>query len=278
MGRALRIPAFLIVLSLFSVAMIVAAPTDPQICSPPSGPPNGMADGRDPLFWSQPPDLNGSRTSSEIIPAYGVESEVADDFVRYGSTHLVRMWGGYWDWIPGDPEIPSLNVRLYEDAGGVPGAVVAEYLGLPIHAAFIANDDFGPIYQYDFCLADAFLVEGRRYWIGIQAGDHPFPPRWGRQQALTQVDYEAMFRSAYFGYPDWTPVSALGGCTRTTRASSWRSEGPARAPAAYRTAPALWSTQPSARTSTVASGTSAPIARAPIAAMLKPAASKTDPA
>ncbi len=41
--------------------------------------------------------------------------------------------------------------------------------------------------------------------------DHAFPPQSGRLASGGVVGCETMFRSAYFGYPDWTPASIVFG-------------------------------------------------------------------
>jgi hypothetical protein len=152
------------------------------------------------------------RVSSEIISSMGFETEVADDFVFPGGWGLrAYLWGGYYNWAAGDPEITSLNVRFYEDAGSVPGSVLAEYPGLEIHATFVGIDPIGPIYKYYITVNVSCLEQGRRYWISVQAGDHPFPPQWGRVEALNTIGYPAMIRSAYLGYPDWTAVEDIVG-------------------------------------------------------------------
>lgn len=175
-----------------------------------SGPPSGLAGGRD-VVWDQPPDLNGGRFTSEVISNLGLMSEIADDFVASWWMNRIRMWGGYYNWSPGDPEITSLNLRFYEDVGSYPGAVAAEYFGLPVEAEFVTSDPYGPIYEYVICGSYDFLVGGRRYWISFQAGDHPYPPQWGRQKALDAIDAPAMIRSDFFGCPNWTPLSDLVG-------------------------------------------------------------------
>lgn len=212
MSLTIRIPVLFLVLCGFATGANGAAPSEPQICSPPTGAPSGIPGGRDPL-WSQPPDVNGYKVSSEIISDYSFESELADDFVLSYVGHFtgVTFWGGYFNWSQGDPEISSLNIRIYEDQEAAPGWLLAEFLDRPVEATFVGYDGSGyPTYRYTAVIESFWGVPFVRYWIVFQAGDHPFPPQWGRQQALTQVDNPAMFRCAYLGYETWTPVSDIG--------------------------------------------------------------------
>ena len=41
--------------------------------------------------WSQPPDLNGLKGSSEIIGIYGLESRLADDFELLAGLYFAEM-------------------------------------------------------------------------------------------------------------------------------------------------------------------------------------------
>jgi hypothetical protein len=162
------------------------------------------------VCWSQTPNLDGLIGSSEVISAFALETELANDFLVGAGPNVdgARWWGGYYNYIPGDPLVTSFNLRFYDDAGCIPGSVLCEYV-IPTNAneTFI-YDQFGfPVYEYndeDVCCAVAADV---LYWFGAQAGDHPFPPQWGRIEAAGGVQLcDTVFKGAIFSFPDWTPA------------------------------------------------------------------------
>ena len=212
MGRTLRAFVLFTAFGFLSGSVIAAAALEAQAGSPPSGPPSGPSGGRD-LLWSQPPDLNGHKVPSEIIDDLHWEIEVADDFVMSGIGYFGRLvfWGGYLNWSEGDSGITALNVRIYTDQASAPGELLAELLDDPVQATFVGYDPYGfPTYMYEVEFACFDCEPGSRYWISVQACDHPLP-QWGRVQALTQIENQAMFRSTSAGYPEWTAVSEIYG-------------------------------------------------------------------
>ncbi len=150
---------------------------------------------------------------------YGLESEVAADFSMCSAdsfrVNYVIGYGSYFNWNPGLPDVPAYNLRFYEDAGGVPGNVIATYLNQTGIAILIGYDyDQNPIYKIEFVVDVLVWGSPAVYWFGLQAADHPYPPQWGRQEStLPYYGSTAMFRSAFYGYPDWTPVSTVFGFT-----------------------------------------------------------------
>lgn len=107
---------------LLSVALTgIAAASSPIPFSPRSGEANIIPDDRD-LCWDEPGDLSGVKVSSEIIAAYALESEVANDFIFDSDACLdcAAFMGGYFTWMPGDPEITGCNWKFYGDLGCTP--------------------------------------------------------------------------------------------------------------------------------------------------------------
>lgn len=180
----------------------------PVRSSPRSGPPRPVPPSRD-VLYSQPADLNDGKITSEIISQYGLETEVADDFVLTRSAVVTNVvsWGGYYNWEPGDPPITGLNIRFFDSNGHVPGIVIDEYLGTPLDDEFVGYDGFGyPTYRYETAVAfPARAVV--HYWLVVQACDHTFPPQWGRQLHGAHIHWDAgVFRSEFFSYPNWTGI------------------------------------------------------------------------
>jgi hypothetical protein len=159
-------------------------------------------------MWSEPPDLNGLIGSSEVIMQYTLETELANDFVSSEPTIThVTWWGGYFNNVqPCDSGIgtPGFNLRFYADAECLPGDLVSELNVLNFtEEAVWCQGGFYPLFKYG---ADVLIsvIPGNRYWFSPQLQDHPFPPQWGRLETPHITDCVSQFRSAYFGYPDWT--------------------------------------------------------------------------
>lgn len=204
---------------VLALSMVVAGSTfaaDPYLYVPATG---FLPLERDPsgvVCWSQGPNINGWKVSSETIGAFGLESELAGDFLPSMSGYIdgVRFWGGYYNWLQGDPMLTSIDLTFYNDGGCVPTDIICQYVvAHNANETFVGFDGFGwPTYEYvtdpgDVCCGVSADV---LYWLGVQGGDHPFPPQWGRQQAVDSQLCDAVFKSAYFGYFDWTPVCDLG--------------------------------------------------------------------
>jgi hypothetical protein len=200
-----------LVLVLCALAAGFVHAADPLLFSPAVGGHNYVPGGRD-ICWSEPADLNDAKISSEIIGAYGLESEVANDFMVPDDTliDVAYGYGGYYNWVPGDPPITSLNWKFYDDAGCVPNTLLNTFTGLGTEI-FIGYDAYGwPTYKYVLNVAQT-VNGGELYWFSLQAADHPYPPQWGRQGTggiVTNCD--TMFKSAFFSYPNWTPAGDLG--------------------------------------------------------------------
>jgi hypothetical protein len=164
--------------------------------------------------WSEPPEFEGYDTCSEVIDDLGLECEVANDFIveDFTAIQLARWWGRYHG-VAGDPMLDSFNLRFYADANCLPGDLLCEYI-IPHNCHETIAYDGGTwssiVYEYYADAADGVCCEvtgGMRYWFVAQAGDHPFPPAWGRLSTFSITGCESAFRSAFFGYPDWVPVN-----------------------------------------------------------------------
>jgi hypothetical protein len=170
---------------------------------------NVLDTGRE-VVGSQPPNLDGLILSSEVIGEFGLESELADDFVRSWEYPyvVVRWWGGYFNGS-GCGEFGAAarwNLRVYEDDNSVPGNLVWETIGTYSYEYFIYCQAAAyPIFQYEAVFYYDPLP-ATRYWFSAQAGNHGFPPQVGRVAAASVVGYPSRFRAGYFAYPNWTPT------------------------------------------------------------------------
>lgn len=158
-------------------------------------------------LWSDPPDLYGLIGSSEQILQYGLETEIANDFILSDDlVTRVTFWGGYYNnSVPCDPGIPTpgFNFEFFEDANCLPGErimnlVITDYRETPIGC----QSGMYPVYEWSAPVELTF-VPGVRYWFCAQFRDHGFPPQAGRLQSVSIQGCDSQFRSAYFGYPDW---------------------------------------------------------------------------
>jgi len=203
-----------LVLSLVSVCSAFADRT-PTAFQPGTGIPNPGARGEG-SFWSEPPDLNGLIGSSEQILSLGLETELANDFVAdVCYIFEATWWGGYFsNTTPCSPGIPTpgFNLRFYEDAGCVPGNIIAD---LPIthFTEEVVGCQAGmyPLFKWTANAGNVPVLIGNVYWFGAQMMDHAYPPQAGRLASMGVVGCESVFKSPYFGYPDWTHVSEAFG-------------------------------------------------------------------
>jgi hypothetical protein len=217
-------------LPLLALSMVVASgafAANPTHHGGGGGSPNLLPPSRD-VCWSEPPDLYGLIASSEVIGIYGLETEIVNDFWFSWDQYITyaRWWGGYWN-NNGCGDIgyaTNWNLRFYNSArrgihggdGGsalselgsqcLPWGVVAEYPATYAYETFVyCQSGIYPIFEYQASVS-AWVAGQGRYWFGAQAADHTFPPEVGRLASGGVVGCDAMFRSAYFSYPDWTPA------------------------------------------------------------------------
>ena len=203
LGRRSRLPRSLLAAGLLLAWCPGAYAAEPVRIAPgPGGSP--LPVNRD-IFWSEPPDLNGVLASSEQISQFGLRTEIANDFIvdLERTIILARWWGGYWQYTPGDPHVTSFVLRFFESDGCLPGALLQEvFIPDNAHETVITTSGDGPLCEYSYPIQFHALA-GQTYWFVAQAGDHPFPPQWGRLQSTASVGCDAAFRSVYWGYPDW---------------------------------------------------------------------------
>jgi len=205
---------FAFVLGLLFVATSAMA-ADAPVAFSPAGSGHNYVPGTREVCWSNPADLNDAKISSEIIGAFGLETELVNDFMLAADATVTGTigYGGYYNWIQGDPDITAINWKFYDDGGCVPINLLDTFVGLGTRT-YIGMDIYGwPTYKYDNTGGVSFAAQANNlYWLGVQAADHAFPPQWGGQGTggiVTNCD--TLFKSVYFGYPNWTPAGDLVG-------------------------------------------------------------------
>ncbi len=197
------------VLLVLTLSVMGSASADPMLFHPGTGIPNpGSAGGRD-VIWSEPPDLNGLIGSSEQILRFGLETEIANDFIP--SKSLITRetwWGGYFNnttpCVAGI-QTPGFNLEFFTDAGCVPGERIADFSVTDFSEESVGCQAGAyPLFKWSATVRVA-VIPNVPYWFCAQIADHPFPPQGGRLASMRVVGCDSMFRSAYFGYPNWTP-------------------------------------------------------------------------
>ncbi len=155
------------------------------------------------VVWEQIP-ADGRALVSQDDVCYPFRAEVADDFVGSGEPLVaIEWWASWWCGTFWPPD--SIFVFVREDLGGVPGDVVHRFATAEYDFAY--NDD--PVARGVFCIdldGDLVPADGVSYFLSIVTYACISPAR-----AVVSAEHthgaEAWFRSDYFGYVDWTPVS-----------------------------------------------------------------------
>lgn len=116
--------------------------------------------------------------------------------VCFGEATIDRE-GTPWQTGPADPDFSHPGDLLYE------------------HECYVYAEEFDPVaYQYHYYqdfeghLFDQ--IPGNIYWVTITAVV-AFPPQWGWCESDQIWMDEGVFRSDFFGFPEWTPMSDVLG-------------------------------------------------------------------
>ncbi len=102
-------------------------------------------------------------------------ASVADDFVALGtSLGQICLSGSYFDTVPtlspcgSTIDLDRFEVRIYDDANGLPGAVIGERSGseITMTKVFVDGTDSFAEYQLIFS-TPVSLVPGKKYWLEV---------------------------------------------------------------------------------------------------------------
>jgi len=165
--------------------------------------------------WTQLPEVGGIGVSSEEITGLGVVAESADDFFCADGAPIVAVeWWGV-DWT--GENVDYFIIRFYSGVPGPPFAHPGNLLYEEECHAFTFELLPGQFDQYYYSadLPSAFVQEsGNTYWISIQAV-HP-DQQWFWLECADPYFWNGagVFRSEYFGFPDWVTVSEATGTCR----------------------------------------------------------------
>ena len=170
-----------------------------------------------PIIWDNGMDYEGMG-ASQWDPSFNFDPICADDFILEepdNTIHDVHWMGGYWNGPPDDGDF-DWEVTFYEDRGdgNAPGAIIWQHLypNAEVSETFIEGTPGGSnFYSYSVILADPLTVTpGAKYWISVQ-GHGAFPPQSGFCYHSTILLHMGVFKSAYFGFPDWTDSQVVFG-------------------------------------------------------------------
>jgi len=153
--------------------------------------------------------IAASQYDDQIDPI--LDPIVADDFI-FAVDQIVNdvHWvGGYWNGPPDDGNF-DWEIKFYDDdpTGAGVGTEIASYLFANplVSETFLDSTAGTSYYSYSVDLpSDLTFLAATKYWISIQ-GIGQYAPQSG--VAFHQVPItlnEAMFKSDYFGQPNWVP-------------------------------------------------------------------------
>ncbi|MGB7062239.1 MAG: hypothetical protein WBF13_07790 [Candidatus Zixiibacteriota bacterium] len=155
---------------------------------------------------------------SQDDPPSGLDPIPADDFM-FQVDQLVNdvHWLGAYAAGPPDDGDFDWRVIFYNDFGDgtKPGAVIATWVfpNAQVNETFV--EEFMPgvfIYSYSVDLPAALsFLAGTKYWISIQGVGAAPPYSYWAMHSDQILLHEAVFKSIYYGYPDWTNSSVVLG-------------------------------------------------------------------
>ena len=180
----------------------------------------GTAEGaRGDIVWDNGMNYDGICTS-QYDTAVPFESECADDFHFEEDTEVcdVHWVAAYWNGDTYNQVHWPWKITFYTDdgTGNAPGGVYAgPYTYDPTQYTETLLEDTGDpasgiYYEISVDLPENILFPAcYKFWISIQGiGDYPPQSGWGYHFDPIML-HEAVLRSIYFGFPDWTPWSEV---------------------------------------------------------------------
>ena len=136
------------------------------------------------------------------------EATTADDFQFEETTVVtdVHWIAGYFN--PAEDGDFDWNISFYMDRGDgmAPGDKIYQQVfpNVEVHETFIEQFMNSLFFSYWVDLAEPIqFTGGEKYWISIQ-GVGIFPPQTLSAIHIPIVLHEAVWKSPYFGYPNWT--------------------------------------------------------------------------
>lgn len=171
----------------------------------------GLNDTRD-VVW----DNGGWLTWYRISMYHSTfNSIIADDFRFTEDTDIngVNWYGLYY--FPPEDEDFDYEIIFYEDFGDgtKPGAVYATYYmnNADINETIVQSEPEQLYCSYSASLPSTITFSANtKYWVSFQ-GYGSYPPATGITFSASQQLHVYVWKSAYYGYPDWTASNDLDG-------------------------------------------------------------------
>jgi len=158
-------------------------------------------------FFNSGEDPAGNGVVSSTIDDAGAPlgAICADDFVVGAAGLDLDGILAYGFFSAGTGTATDITVIIYDDAGGIPGAVVCSYTEVPSYVGGAFMGDFG----VDF--SSTCSLPAGTYWISVEVNG---TGRWNWLQSAGQQGAEAQLidPNDYFmgGFTSWTGFTALG--------------------------------------------------------------------
>ncbi len=167
-------------------------------------------DSRDQILWMQVGCFDEAMDSSRDTDGLVFNSLCADDFYSATDYALTRIewWGATY--IPHD--IESFIITFYRN-NGCDGPVETEIVSQQVTETFNQQTVMDPYYHYHTNLQPVLMDADTNYWISIQAVlplagfDYWY---WVVSDQQYVWGCDAMIKSEYWGYPDWTVIVDIG--------------------------------------------------------------------
>jgi len=162
------------------------------------------------VLWDNGPfnNVNG-RASAENTAIANARS--ADDFVLTSSATIHTIT---FDIYADTPVTQPGAVDIYPHSGGIGPSNVLPPLATYTSTNFtVVGDFFGlDIRRYTVTLSPPLTLSAGRYWVSgyVVTSGSGFGYLCTSDGASPSTEQEGHFRSAFFGYPNWTPVTPLG--------------------------------------------------------------------
>jgi hypothetical protein len=161
-------------------------------------------------LWDQNSGGNGTGgfSQQDNPPASPAPSELADDFFIPVGPPSVTVRGvtvsGHYD--VGTASAASVDVRIYQDSGSLPGTLVAERLNVVPNG--LATGDF------EIPLDPGIELTPGNYWVSVMANGLDYPSQiWDWDFRTPQVGDPAAARTSLLAgcmAPNWASRSAVG--------------------------------------------------------------------
>jgi hypothetical protein len=162
------------------------------------------------VIWDNGMDYNGGTSSQNDSSGY--VTLCADDFI-FTEQQTVRDVHWIGNYNPAEDGDFDWEIIFYNDngTGNQPGSVITSFyfLNAETHETYI--ETLGDHNWYDYSVnlpAPVELAANTKYWISIQGiGSRPPQSYWAQYNGTIML-HEALFKSEFYSYPDWTNISS----------------------------------------------------------------------